>query len=99
MQKYDMLEEFDKITLQSKSILQEYDLCDNCLGRFFISSAHWSSGRRLGNKIRNSINFRAVTKCHVCKDLFSKTDLYVKMMWNASLTFSKGFNDENQYFD
>ena len=52
MQKYDMLEEFDKIILQSKSILREYDLCDNCLGRFFISSTHWSSGRRLGNKIR-----------------------------------------------
>ena len=87
MQKYDMLEEFNKITLQSKSILQEYDLCDNCLGRFFISSAHWSSGRRLGNKIRNSINSRAVTKCHICKDLFSKTDLYVKMMCNASIGY------------
>ena len=87
MQKYDMLEEFNKIILQSKSILQEYDLCDNCLGRFFISSAHWSSGRRLGNKIRNSINSRAVTKCHICKDLFSKTDLYVKMMCNASIGY------------
>ena len=82
-----MLEEYDKIILQSKSILKECDLCDNCLGRFFISSAHWSSGRRLGNKIRNSINSRAVTKCHICKDLFSKIDLYVKMMCDTSIGY------------
>ena len=29
--------EYDKIILQSKSILNECDLCDNCLGRFFHS--------------------------------------------------------------
>jgi len=87
MQKYGMLEEYDKIILLSKSILKECDLCDNCLGRFFINSAHLSSGKRLGNKIRNSINSRAVTKCYICKNLFSNADLYVKTMQNASMGY------------
>jgi len=87
MQKYGMLEEYDKIILQSKFILKDCDLCDNCLGRFFINSTHLSSGKRLGNKIRNSINSRAVTKCYICKNLLSNADLYVKMMQNASMGY------------
>jgi len=87
MQKYGMLEEHDKIIHQSKSILKECDLCDNCLGRFFINFTNLSSGKRLGNKIRNSINSRAVTKCYICKNLLSNADLYVKMMQNASMGY------------
>jgi len=87
MQKYSMLEEYDKIILRSKSILKECDLCDNCLGRFFISSNHLLSGKRLGKKIKNSVNSRAVAKCYICKNLFSNTDLYVKMMQNASMGY------------
>jgi len=87
MQKYGMSEEHDKIIHQSKSILKECDLCDNCLGRFFINSTRLSSGKRLGNKIRNSINSRSVTKCYICKNLLSNTDLYVKMMQNASMGY------------
>ena len=82
-----MLEEYDKIILLSKSILKECDLCDNCLGRFFINSAHLSSGKRLGNKIRNSTNSRAGAKCYICKNLFSNAVLYVKMMQNASMRY------------
>ena len=87
MQKYGVLEKDDKIILQSKSILSECDLCDNCLGRFFVGSTNLSSGRRLGNKIRNSINFRIATKCYICKNLFSNIDLYVKMMQNVSTEY------------
>ena len=87
MQKCGVLEKDDKIILQSKSILSECDLCDNCLGRFFVSSTNLSSGRRLGNKIRNSINFRIATKCYICKNLFSNIDLYVKMMQNVSTEY------------
>ena len=87
MQKCGVLEKDDEIILQSKSILSECDLCDNCLGRFFVSSTNLSSGRRLGNKIRNSINFRIATKCYICKNLFSNIDLYVKMMQNVSTEY------------
>ena len=87
MQKCGVLEKDDKIILQSKSILSECDLCDNCLGRFFVSSTNLSSGRRLGNKIRNSINLRIATKCYICKNLFSNIDLYVKMMQDMSTEY------------
>ena len=82
-----MLEEYDKITLLSKSILKEYDLCDNCLGRFFISSTNLSSGKTLGNKIRKSVNSRVVTKCYICKNLFSNMVHYAKTIHNASIGY------------
>ena len=87
MQKYSMLKEYDKITLLSKSILKKYDLCDDCLGRFFISSTNLSSGRILGNKIRKSVNSRVVTKCYICKNLFSNMAHYVKTIHNASTEY------------
>ena len=87
MQKCSMLEEYDKIRLLSKSILKEYDLCDNCLGRFFISSTNLSSGKILGNKIRKSVNSRVVTKCYICKNLFSNMVHYAKTIHNASIGY------------
>ena len=79
-----MSEEHDKIIHQSKSILKECDLCDNCLGRFFINSTNLSSARALGNKIRSSVNYRAVTKCYICKNLFTNITLHVKIMYDVS---------------
>jgi len=87
MQKCSVLEEYDKIKLLSKSILKEYDLCDNCLGRFFISSTNLSSGKTLGNKIRKSVNSRVVTKCYICKNLFSNMVHYAKTIHNASIGY------------
>ena len=82
-----MLGEYDKIILQSKSILNECDLCDNCLGRFFIRSTHLTSARILGNQIKRSINSRIVTKCYICKNIFSSINLYVKMMQDTSFEY------------
>ena len=79
--------EYNKIILQSKSILNECDLCDNCLGRFFIRSTHLTSARILGNQIRRSINSRMGTKCYICKNTFSSINLYVKMMQDTSLGY------------
>ena len=82
-----MLGEYDKIILQSKSILNECDLCDNCLGRFFIRSTHLTSARILGNQIKRSINSRIVTKCYISKNIFSSINLYVKMMQDTSFGY------------
>jgi len=87
MQKCSVLEEYDKIRLLSKSILKEYDLCDNCLGRFFINSTNLSSVKILGNKIRKSVNSRVVTKCYICKNLFSNMVHYAKTIHNASIGY------------
>ena len=62
MQKYATIGEYDKILLKSKSILKEYTLCDYCLGRFFIKSTNLSSSRRLGCKLKYSLNFKTSTK-------------------------------------
>ncbi len=79
-----MIEGYDKILLRSKSILKEYTLCDNCLGRFFIKLTGFSSTSRLGNRIKRSLNFKTITKCYICKNIFSLTDFYVKIMQDAS---------------
>ena len=79
-----MLEGNDRILSQSKSILKEYDLCDFCLGRFFINFSSFSSARRLGLKIRNSINSKNISECYICRNLFSSLDYYVKMMHDVA---------------
>jgi len=84
MQKYNMLEGNDRILSQSKSIIKEYDLCDFCLGRFFINLSSFSSARRLGLKIRNSINSKNISECYICRNLFSSLDFYVKMMYDVA---------------
>ena len=79
-----MLEGNDRILSQSKSIIKEYDLCDFCLGRFFINLSNFSSARRLGLKIRNSINSKNISECYICRNLFSSLDYYVKMMHDVA---------------
>ena len=95
MQKNIVLTDYSKIIHKSKIILKEYDLCDYCLGRFFIKNTNTSSSKRLGNKIRNSINSRTQIKCSLCKNLFPSLDFYTKTMQDISSdyefsTFSVG---------
>ena len=87
MRKYGTSEVYSEILLQSKFILNEYSLCDNCLGRFFIKLSGFSSSKRLGSKIKNSIKYKTVTKCYICKDLSSITDFYVRLMQDASIGY------------
>ena len=84
MQKSEIIEDYDKILFKSKSILKEFTLCDNCLGRFFIKLTGFSSSKRLGSRIKDSLNFTTITKCYICKNLFLPPDIYVKMMQDAS---------------
>jgi len=84
MQEYNMLKGNDRILSQSKLILKEYDLCDFCLGRFSVNLSSSSSTKRLGLKIRNSINSKNISECYICRNLFSSLDFYVKMMHDIS---------------
>jgi len=84
MQKYNMLQGNNRILSQARLILKEYDLCDFCLGRFSINLSSSSSVKRLGFKIRNSINSKNISECYICRNLFSSLDFYVKMMRNVS---------------
>ena len=87
MHKSEMNEDYDKILLKSKSILKEYTLCDNCLGRLFIKLTGLSSSRRLGSRIKDSLNFTTITKCYICKNLLSPLNIYVKMMQDVSIGY------------
>ena len=87
MQKSEMIKYYDKILLKSKSILKEFTLCDDCLGRFFIKLTGFSSSRRLGNRIKDSLHFTTITKCYICKNLLSSSNIYVKMMQDASTEY------------
>ena len=84
MQNHNLLQKYDKIITESKPILEQYDLCDYCLGRFFIKKTSFLSVKKLGRKIRNSINAKDTVQCYICKDIFSFSDFYVKMMLDAS---------------
>ena len=87
MQKSELIEDYDKILFKSKSILNKFTLCDNCLGRFFIKLTGLSSSRRLGTRIKDSLNSTTTTKCYICKNLFSSSNSYVKMMQDASVGY------------
>ena len=56
MQNHSILQKYNKIITESKPILEQYDLCDYCLGRFFIKKTNFLSVKKLGRKIRNSVN-------------------------------------------
>ena len=84
MQKHRMIERYEGIFFQSRSILKNCSLCDICLGRFFIRRAGTSSVTRLGSKIKNVINFKTATECYICKNLFANLDFHVKLMQNTS---------------
>lgn len=84
MQNHNLLQKYGKIITQSKSILKQYDLCDYCLGRFFIKKTSFTSVKKLGKEIRNLINTKDEVQCYICKNIFSFSDFYVKIMLDAS---------------
>ncbi len=47
MQKNTILTDYDKIIHESKIILKEYDLCNYCLGRFFVKKTNTYTNKML----------------------------------------------------
>lgn len=74
----------DKIISDTKEILKEYNLCDNCLGRLFASKLGLLSHKKLGNKIRNISHKKNPKSCYICKNLMSKLDLQLSKMVEMS---------------
>jgi tRNA pseudouridine synthase 10 len=67
----------------AKQITDEYDLCDNCLGRLFTKQMNLSSNKSLGKKLRMSITASS-KKCHICKNLLDNLASYLKLMLDVS---------------
>ncbi|MGI0081850.1 MAG: tRNA pseudouridine(54/55) synthase Pus10 [Nitrosopumilaceae archaeon] len=65
------------IVSDTKLILKEHKLCDNCLGRLFADRLGLLSHRRLGIKIRKILGKKNPKSCYICKNLMAK--LYVQL--------------------
>ena len=67
----------------ANQIMQDYDLCDSCLGRLFSKQLHLSSNKLLGKKLKMSIR-QSSKKCFICKNLLDNLTPYLKLMLDAS---------------
>lgn len=78
-----MTKSFGNILSLSKKILEEYDLCDHCLGRLFAKKLGLLSNKKLGEKIHKVLKTKN-TKCYVCKNIFDTLHQYVRKMQEIS---------------
>ena len=67
----------------ANQIMQDYDLCDSCLGRLFSKQLHLSSNKLLGKKLKMSV-LQSSKKCFICKNLLDNLTPYLKLMLDAS---------------
>lgn len=65
-----MTDNLDQVKLQAKKILNEYDLCDYCIGRIFKNNIGMSSSKLTGKKIRLLLRKKNADQCYVCKNQF-----------------------------
>jgi tRNA pseudouridine synthase 10 len=70
--------------LNSKKILNEYDLCDFCLGRLFAKKIGVSSHQLLGKKIKKILHCKSSKNCSICKDILPNLPSIVDRMLEQS---------------
>ncbi len=68
----------------TKKILQEYPLCDHCLGRIFAGKLGVVSHKKLGLKIRDKIKQKLPKSCYICKGLMSGLGAHLDKMLDVS---------------
>jgi tRNA pseudouridine synthase 10 len=74
----------DTIIEETRKILQEYHLCDYCLGRMFASRLRLVSHKSLGGKIRKILKQNAPKSCYLCKNLMPGLDVFLNKMLDIS---------------
>jgi tRNA pseudouridine synthase 10 len=70
----------------SQKILDEYDLCDYCLGRLFTKKLGLASNKKLGQKIHKHFKKQS-KKCHTCKNIFDGLQIYLQKMLESSSNY------------
>ena len=80
------MSDYSQITPLANKLIQNYDLCDHCLGRLFSKQLHLSSNKFLGKKLKK--NYISKTKCFVCKNLFYNLDSFLKLMIDSSSNYA-----------
>ena len=78
---------YEEITRIADKILQDYSLCDHCLGRLFSKTLRLSSNKRLGKKLNRLIDDDN-GKCHICKNFFSNINNFLNLMTQSSSEYS-----------
>jgi tRNA pseudouridine synthase 10 len=76
--------ELANVIEDSKGILREHPLCDQCLGRMFARKLRVLSYRRLGLKIRNMLKQKTPKSCYICKGLMSELEFHLDKMLDMS---------------
>ncbi len=79
-----MTPDYQQAAATAGMILEEYDLCDYCLGRLFAKQMRLSSDRLLGRRL----NRDSGSRCHICRGLFDHVDGLLGMMADASSRYS-----------
>lgn len=70
--------------LNAKKILNEYTLCDYCLGRLFAKKISVSSHQLLGKKIKKILHDKSTKRCSICKDIIPNLPPIVERMLEKS---------------
>lgn len=78
------MKNIDGIIQETRTILKEHHLCDNCLGRIFAPKLGLTSYGKLGNKIRSTLKQKNPKSCYICKNIMSKLDLQLNKMLDMS---------------
>jgi len=74
----------DEYLLNAKKILNEFSLCDYCLGRLFAKKIGVSSHQLLGKKIKKILHYKSAKKCSICKDIIPNLSSIVERMLEKS---------------
>ena len=77
----------DEHFLKAKKILNEYSLCDFCLGRLFAKQKGVKSIENLGNKIKKYLGYKSTKKCIICKEILSNSDLILNRIVEKSIEY------------
>jgi tRNA pseudouridine synthase 10 len=74
----------DKVLFEAKIILNEYSLCQHCIGRLFAKKMGIISNQQLGGKIQNRLSLKPSKKCYICKETLSNLESIVNRMIEKS---------------
>ncbi|MFB5629984.1 MAG: tRNA pseudouridine(54/55) synthase Pus10 [Nitrosopumilaceae archaeon] len=64
----------DKVLSRAKIILNEFSLCEYCIGRLFAKKIGLTSNQQLGKKIQNQLSSKPSKKCYICKGILSNLE-------------------------
>src|SRR5438445_1601495 len=77
-------EKLARVIEDTKKILREHRLCDQCLGRMFAKRLDVLTHNKLEQKIRHRLKQRNPKSCYICKNLMSDMDIHLSKMLEIS---------------